>query len=300
VKPRLSGHDARSAPIPAAAGIGLRLPHHEWVIANRPRVGWLEVHPENYMTSGTQLGELDRIARDYPLSLHAVGLSLGSVRPCDPDHLRHLAALARRYEAALLSDHLSWSAIDAIHLPDLLPLPYTEEALDVVIRNVEHAQHTLQRTLLLENPSRYLALPYSTLSEAQFLAEIVRRTGCGVLLDINNLYVSATNAEVAPEAHLQEFLELIPECRIGEIHLAGHSIQHLENGRSLRIDDHGSEVCPEVWQLYATAIRTLGPRPTLIEWDTRLPTFERLQQEARAVQSILDETLSGWGRVAAR
>ena len=283
------------------AGIGLRLPHHAWVLGHRPRVSWFEVHPENYMTSGSQLDELDRIARDYPISLHAVGLSLGSAEALDPGHLRQLAELARRYEPPLLSDHLSWSAIDGIRLPDLLPLPYTEEALGVVASNIEQVQQALRRPLLLENPSKYLTLPAATLTEAQFLAELVGRTGCGVLLDINNVYVSALNAGAPAAAQLEEFLRLIPHRSIQEIHLAGHTTQHLEDGRTVRIDDHGSEVCTEVWLLFATALQSLGARPTLIEWDTRLPAFERLQHQARAAQRIMEESATlEWPRAATR
>ena len=269
-------------PIPARAGIGLRLPHHDWVLEQHPNIAWLEVHPENYMTDGSASEELERIARNYPLSLHAVGLSLGSPAGPDAQHLARLKELVARYQPGSVSDHLSWSASDGIHLPDLLPLPYTEEALAVFATNVERVQATLARPILVENPSRYMSLPHSTLTEAEFLEQVVQRTGCGVLLDINNIYVTARNCGADPESQLREYLRRLPGGSIGELHLAGHSA----SGHRL-IDDHGSQVCAEVWQLFRTSVTTLGPRPTLIEWDTRLPSFETLQDEARAAQWIM-------------
>jgi hypothetical protein len=269
-------------PIPARAGIGLRLPHHDWVLEHQPNIEWLEVHPENYMTESGVCAELEHIARDYPLSLHAVGLSLGSAAGPDPEHLAQLRQLVRRYQPGLVSDHLSWSASDGIHLPDLLPLPYTEEALRVFATNVERVQDTLARTILVENPSRYMSLPHSTLTEAEFLGQLVRRTGCGVLLDINNIYVTAHNCGGDPARQLEEYLRGLPGGSVGELHLAGHST----SGDRL-IDDHGSQVCADVWRLFRTAIATLGPRPTLIEWDTRLPVFETLESEARVAQWIM-------------
>jgi uncharacterized protein (UPF0276 family) len=272
----------RSAPIPARAGIGLRLPHHDWVLERHPNIAWLEVHPENYMTDGSASEELERIAHDYPLSLHAVGLSLGSPAGPDAQHLARLKQMVARYQPGSVSDHLSWSASDGIHLPDLLPLPYTEEALAVFATNVERVQETLARPILVENPSRYMSLPHSTLTEAEFLEQVVQRTGCGVLLDINNIYVTARNCGADPESQLREYLQRLPGSSIGELHLAGHSA----SGHRL-IDDHGSQVCTEVWQLFRTSVATLGARPTLIEWDTRLPSFETLQDEARAAQRIM-------------
>jgi hypothetical protein len=272
----------RHGPIRARAGLGLRLPHHDWVLEHRPNIEWLEVHPENYMTDGSVAAELEHIARDYPLSLHAVGLSLGSPTGPDAEHLARLKQLVARYQPGLVSDHLSWSASDGIHLPDLLPLPYTEEALEVFTGNVERVQDTLGRTILVENPSRYMSLPHSTLTEAEFLEQLVQRTGCGVLLDINNIYVTARNCDVDAASQLTEFLRRLPGSSVGELHLAGHSAA----GNKL-IDDHGAQVCAAVWQLFRTAIATLGARPTLIEWDTRLPAFETLQAEARVAQEIM-------------
>lgn len=273
--------------IPAAAGIGLRPQHHEWVIQQRPKLAWLEVHAENFMTHGPLRNDLELIARHYPISLHGVGLSLGSVRPPDPDHLEHLRELVTRFEPELVSDHLSWSAVGDVHLPDLLPLPYTLEALKVVIGNVHRVQDALGHPLLLENPSRYVDMPATDLSEAEFLAEVVLRTGCGVLFDINNLYVSAVNRGADPATELAAFLHTLPCESVAEIHLAGHSCLELGNGQRLRLDDHGSAVCPEVWALYQSALTRLGSVPTLIEWDTEIPSFETLQQQAAIAQSLM-------------
>lgn len=295
--PRMLFSDAASAragwarPVPAKAGIGLRLPHHRRFKAERPEAAWLEAHPENYMTPGAA-DELAAIAAFYPLSLHAVGLSLGSAGGLDEDHLLRLRALERRIRPGLISDHLSWSIAAGpngpLGLPDLLPLPYTEEALRVVVANVDCAQAVLDRPLLIENPSTYLQFAASSLGEAEFLGELVRATGCGVLLDVNNLYVSAMNQGADPARALDLYLHAIPGAAIGEIHLAGHVTRDLPGGRRLRIDDHGSEVCPAVWALFEAVTARIGPRPTLIEWDTDIPDLAVLQDEAALAQDILD------------
>lgn len=244
------------------------------------------------MTGAAQLGELEQIAQNYPLSLHSVGLSLGSLDLPDATHLDQLAALVARLQPGLVSDHLSWSAFNGVHLPDLLPLPYTVEAVAVVTRNVEFVQDRLKRRILLENPSQYLECAPGTFSEAQFLAEIVRRTGCGVLLDLNNIQVSACNrGGDTPPQRLREFLAVLPRESIGELHLAGHSIVSRDDGSTIRIDDHGSRVSSEVWDLFVVANSALGGRPTLIEWDTELPDFSVLEAEAEVAATILQETL---------
>ena len=294
--PRAFTSDAASSPacqrpIPAAAGIGLRLPHHAVVQGERPTIAWLEVHPENYMTP-VAADELAAIADRYPVSLHAVGLSLGSACGLDRDHLLRLKALERRIRPGLMSDHLSWSVAATgegpLALPDLLPLPYTEEALAVVIANVDRAQAVLGRRLLIENPSTYLQFTASSLSEAEFLAELVRATGCGVLLDINNIAVSAHNQGSDPAFALADYLAFIPGSTIGEIHLAGHAVRELPGGRRLLIDDHGSRVSLEVWRLFETAMNLLGPKPALIEWDTAIPDLSVLLAEAAVAQAILN------------
>ena len=277
-----------AASVPASAGIGLRFPHHGLVVAQRPESAWFEVHPENYMTDAPAAETLEAVRHDYPLSLHAVGLSLGSADGIDPVHLERLSAAVDRFQPGLVSDHLSWSAAGGMHLPDLLPLPYTQEALDVVRANVGRAQDILKRPLLIENPSTYLSFASPEMSEAEFLGRLVRGAGCGVLLDINNISVSARNRGEDPLVCLHGYLEAIPHPAIGEIHLAGHAVRRLDDGAELRIDDHGSAICAEVWRLFEAATNRLGPRPTLIEWDTTIPAFAVLQGEAAAAQAILD------------
>jgi uncharacterized protein len=276
-----------SSPIPARAGIGLRLPHQAMVVAQRPQAAWFEVHPENYMADEAALEELEQVRAHYPLSLHAVGLSLGSAAGVDGAHLARLHQLALRLRPGLVSDHLSWSVVNGHYLPDLLPLPYTEEALAIVCRNVSQVQETLGRQLLIENPSTYLHYAATAMSEAEFLAAVVVRTGCGVLLDINNIYVSACNQRRDAGDVLQGWCQALDPRSVGELHLAGHAIVSTSLGEELRIDDHGDRVCTEVWSLYASAIEHFGALPTLLEWDTRLPEFAVLQDEARHAQDLL-------------
>jgi len=272
------------APIPASAGIGLRFPHHRHVAETRPATAWFEVHAENYMAGGAPLDYLETIRRDYPVSLHAVGLSLGGTDPFDMDHLARLKALAERIEPGLISDHLSWSAVDGVYLADLLPLPYTEEALAVVADNIDRVQTALDRTILVENPSTYLAFAASVIGESEFLAELARRTGCGILCDVNNIYVSARNLGTDPH----DWFPALAGAPVAEIHLAGHAVRQLDDGQEIRIDDHGSTVDPAVWALYAHALGIFGPVPTLIEWDTSIPDFAVLEDEAAQAQSMLD------------
>jgi len=273
-----------SAPIPASAGIGLRFPHHRHVAENRPSTAWFEVHAENYMAGGAPLACLETIRRNYSISLHAVGLSLGSADPLDIDHLARLRALTDRIQPGLVSDHLSWSAIDGVYLADLLPLPYTEEALAVVADNIDRVQTALGRAILVENPSTYLNFTASVIDEPEFLAELARRTGCGILCDVNNICVSARNLGADPYA----YFPALAAAPIGEIHLAGHAVRVLDDGQEIRIDDHGATVAPEVWALYAHALGLFGPVPTLIEWDTRIPAYSVLEAEAAQAQRLLD------------
>ena len=274
---------AQCSPVPAQAGIGLRFPHHEHVLGARPAVAWFEVHAENYFGGGRARRTLEAVRGDYPVALHGVGLSLGSAEGLDGAHLQRLAALAAAIEPGLISEHLSWSVTGGRYLADLLPLPMTEEALEVVCRHVEQAQQALGRQLLLENPSSYLQFPHSSIPEWEFLAAVAARTGCGLLCDINNIFVSASNHGW----DAQRYLNALPSTAVGEIHLAGHAIQTLENGRTVRIDDHGSSVCTEVWALYVQALRRFGPKPTLIEWDTDIPAFELLLDEAAQAATLM-------------
>lgn len=266
--------------LPPAPGIGLRAAHVEEVLAHRPDVAWLEVHPENYMTDAAALALLQRVREQYPLSLHGVGLSLGTAGPLNLRHLGRLKSLVERLEPVLVSEHLAWSMTGKVHLNELLPLPYTEEALDTVTTHVHQVQAALGRTILIENPSSYLRFRQSTMSEAAFLTELVRRTDCGLLLDINNLYVSAHNVGV----NARDYFATVPPAAIGEFHLAGHA-RNVVGGAIVLIDDHGSSVSEEVWSLYRDAIRCFGHRPALIEWDTDLPPLEVLLGEAARAET---------------
>jgi uncharacterized protein (UPF0276 family) len=274
---------SRRGPIPAKAGIGLRFPHHQVVADTRPEVAWLEAHTENYMGGGTSLRYLETIRRDYPLSLHGVGLSLGSAEEIDAAHLERVRRVIERIEPGLVSEHLSWSVVGGAYLADLLPLPMTEEALDVVCRHVEQTQACLKRRLLIENPSTYLRFRHSTIPEWEFLARVAERTGCEILCDVNNIYVSACNHGWDAAT----YLAALPPAAVAEIHLAGHAVKKLDDGQTLRIDDHGSRVAPAVWALYAQALARFGPVPTLIEWDTEVPPLEGLLGEATHAEMVL-------------
>ena len=267
---------------PAGAGIGLRFRHHREALDSRPAVPWFEVHTENYLGGGSAPRALDAIRRDYPLSLHGTGLSLGSAEGLDPAHLARVKAAADRFEPALVSEHLSFSVVGGTYLADLLPLPMTEEALDVVCANVDRAQSALGRSLLIENPSSYLQYRHSTIPEWEFLAAVAARAGCGILCDVNNMYVSCSNHGWDPSI----YLAALPPESIGEIHLAGHALRTFDGGRTLRIDDHGSRVAPEVWDLYARAVERFGAVPTLIEWDTNVPPLAVLLEEAARADAI--------------
>jgi uncharacterized protein len=275
---------AERGSIPAKAGIGLRFQHHQTVIETRPDVPWLEVHIENYMGGGTPLRYLEAIRNDYPISFHGVGLSLGSAEGLEIAHLERICRTVERIEPVLVSEHLSWSIVRGHYLADLLPLPMTEEALEIVCRHVDQAQTYLRRSILVENPSSYLRYRHSTIPEWEFLAAVAARTGCGILCDVNNIYVSACNGGWDPLV----YIAALRPAAIGEIHLAGHSVRKLEGGVTLRIDDHSSRVIPEVWSLYAEALSRFGPVPTLIEWDTNVPPLEVLLDEAGRAATLLD------------
>ena len=274
--------------IPAAAGVGLRFPHHGVALRPTPGVNWLEVHPENYLLDPGALVHLRRAREHLPLSLHAVGWSLGSVDGVSRHSLQRLRTLIDELAPGLVSDHLSFSIANGHYLPDLLPLPYTEEALEVVVKNVDAAQDALGRQLLVENPSVYLSPAAQDFDEPDFMAALVKRTGCGVLLDVNNVFVTATNTGQDPNVLLQGFLAKLPREAIGEIHLAGHTTRHLDSGQRLLLDDHGSKVGDAVWALYRAAIEVLGRVPTLVEWDNHLPEWQVLAAEALQTDAVLD------------
>ncbi len=270
--------------LPDSAGIGLRAPHVGHVLAMRPSVPWFEVHSENYFADGgPTLAALDRIRADYPVSLHGVGLSLGSTDPLDTAHLAKLLRLVDRVEPAQVSEHLCWSSVNGRHYNDLLPLPYTREALDHVCARVSAVQDGLGREILVENVSSYLTFPESTMPECEFVVAVATRSGCRLLVDVNNIYVNARNHGSDADAYLMA----IPPDLVGEIHLAGFDA----SGPCL-IDTHGAPVAPDVWALYERALRRFGPVPTLIEWDTDIPEFAVLQREAATAQSYLEAALA--------
>ena len=270
--------------VPATAGIGLRAPHHDQIVRERPPVGWLEVHSENYFADGgVQIDRLMRARSDYPMSLHGVGLSLGSADPLNRDHLGRLKRLVHRCQPALVSEHCSWGSIQGMHLNDLLPLPMTEEALLHMIGSVSAVQDFLGRRILIENPSSYLRFAGEQLSEWEFLGELAAQTDCGLLVDVNNVYVSACNHGF----NARSYLSALPRERIYELHLAGHTIKRFEE-REILIDTHSAPVCDAVWSLYEFALDCFGPLPTLIEWDADIPALEVLLSEAAKANHRLE------------
>ena len=267
------------APDGALVGIGLRAPHYAEILERRPTLGFLEVHSENFFgAGGAPLDWLERFRAAYALSFPGVGLSLGSADPIDERHLAKLEALTRRFEPALVSEHLCWSSAGARHANDLLPLPYTEESLDHVVERIERVQERLARVILVENVSSYLQFEHSTIPEWEFVGEAARRSGCRVLLDVNNIWVNSVNHGF----DARRYFSAIDARAVGEIHLAG-----FERAGELLIDTHGARVSAEVWALYAAALARLGPRPTLIEWDTDIPALDVLLDEARIAGSHL-------------
>ncbi|HEU4531690.1 MAG TPA: DUF692 domain-containing protein, partial [Steroidobacteraceae bacterium] len=276
---------ARPGPIPAKAGIGLRAQHHRAIMESRPAVGWLEAHSENYFApGGPQPHILERIRAEYPLSLHGVGLSLGTIDELDREHLANLKRIVGRFEPALVSEHLSWGAIHGTHFNDLLPLPYTREALAHMVARVVQVQEFLGRQILVENVSSYLQFTGAEMTEWEFLAALARESGCGLLLDVNNVYVNAHNHGL--DAHA--FIGSLPVGAVQEMHLAGHA-RNPGDGRDILIDTHGSHVCEEVWSLYEAAVRRFGDVPALIEWDTDIPALDVLVAEAARADSVREK-----------
>jgi uncharacterized protein len=283
-------------PTPASAGVGLKPQHYRDVLEGGGGGLWFEVHPENYMgTGGPPHRYLEAIRRDHALSLHSVGGSLGSADGLCRMHLSRLTALAHRYQPERVSDHLSWSGIGAGFVHDLLPLPLNAESLQRFTRNIECLQEALGRTILIENPSVYLLPDGTEIPEPEFIAALCQRTGCGWLLDINNIFVSATNLGFDPA----DYLQAVDPRLVQEIHLAGHARETHADG-DLLIDDHGSQVPEPVWDLFAAFIATAGPRPTLIEWDTRIPDFATLAGEAARANAVLDLAMVDRGDLGGR
>jgi hypothetical protein len=266
----------------AAVGIGLKPAHYRALLTDRPALDFLELHTENYMGAGGPPHRyLAKLAELYPLSFHGVGLSLGGTDPLSRNHLTRWRELVQRYRPALVSEHVAWSSHSGYMLHDLLPIPYTEESLRTLCEHIDQMQNALGRHVLIENPSRYLEFKDSTMAEAEFLVEATERTGCRLLLDVNNVFVSACNQ--SEDASL--YLSLIPGHLVEEIHLAGHTIDTTDGGQ-IRIDDHGSPVSDAVWQLYGDTVATIGRRPTLIEWDNNVPDLEVLLGEAEHAREV--------------
>jgi uncharacterized protein (UPF0276 family) len=278
---RLATRGVTQGPVPARAGIGLRSAHHDALLADRPAVGFIEAHTENYFhEGGAAMRALLRARANYPLSLHGVGLGLGSADGIDREHLARVKRAIARFEPALVSEHACWGHAGGEHFNDLLPLPYTDEAAKVLARHVAEAQDFLGTQLLIENVSAYVAFEHSRLTEWEFLAAVVAESGCALLLDVNNVYVNAQNLGLDAGA----FLAGLPAGAVREIHVAGHA----RNGTVL-IDDHGSKVSEPVWDLYRQAVERFGAQPTLVEWDNHIPPLGELVAEARRADRILDE-----------
>lgn len=264
-------------------GVGLRRDHFDRILAGPAQVDWFEAISENFMVAGGRpLDVLTRVRERYPVVLHGVSLSIGSTDPLDEAYLERLDALAKRFEPAWVSDHLCWTGVGGRQAHDLLPLPYTVQALDHVVGRVHHVQERIGRPIVLENVSSYVAYAHSAMPEWEFLAEVARRAGCGILLDINNIYVSSKNHRFDPRAYIQG----VPKEAVRQFHLAGHS-----NKGTFLLDTHDHPVIDEVWDLYRDAVRRFGPVSTLVEWDDKIPAFERLEQESVRAREIQDETL---------
>ena len=275
--------------LPAKTGLGLKADHYEFYLDNPGRIAWVEIHPENYMgAGGAPHHYLERIREHHTLSMHGVGMSLGTQTGIEASHLSQLKKLVTRYQPEQVSEHLSWSHWNQHYSNDLLPLPYNDEALKTVCTNIHHVQETLNRTILIENPSTCLQFDGNTYSETEFLALVQKQTGCGLLLDINNVYVTCTNHNL--NAH--DYLNAIPVEAVGEIHLAGHKVVNLNEEKVVCIDDHGSQVTDDVWALFETfCARTQTRFPTLIEWDTDIPEIDVLLAEADKAQAVIEKTV---------
>jgi uncharacterized protein (UPF0276 family) len=275
----------RSTRLPAAPGVGYKPQHFAQILEHAEPVAWLEIHAENYMGDGGRpLAQLRHMSERFPISVHGVGLSIGSEGALDPDHLARLKHLVSWLNPASFSEHLAWSTHDTQFLNDLLPLPYTDATLARVCDHIDQVQEVVGRQMLLENPSSYLAFEESTWSEPDFLREISKRTGCGLLLDVNNVFVSATNLDYSPQSYIDEY----PLEKVGEIHLGGHDEDEDDHGRPLLIDSHGREVVDPVWALLDYVLDRSGPKPLLVEWDTDVPDWSILRAEAERAQMALE------------
>lgn len=275
--------------LPARPGVGYKAQHFTDILTDPSPVGWLEIHAENYMGDGGRpIAQLKALSERFPISVHGVGLSIGGEGWLDPDHLARLKHLCDWLNPASFSEHLAWSTHDSHFLNDLLPLPYTNDTLARVADHIDAVQQVLGRRMLLENPSSYLAFAQSTWTETDFLAELVRRTGCGLLLDVNNVFVSATNLDYSPLGYIDAY----PLDAVGEIHLGGHDADADDHGAPLLIDSHGRAVVDPVWRLLDHALAQSGPKPLLVEWDTDVPDWPILAAEARRADAALNRVLA--------
>lgn len=275
--------------LPNVPGVGYKPQHYRDILANSEPVGWLEVHAENYMGDGGRpIAQLKYLSERFPISVHGVGLSIGGQDALDQDHLERLKKLCDWLQPASFSEHLAWSTHDSHFLNDLLPLPYTPATLSRVADHIDQLQSHLGRQILLENPSSYLAFAESTFEEPDFLREIAKRTGCGLLLDVNNVFVSATNLKMSAQAYIDAF----PLAQVGEIHLGGHDEDEDDLGAPLLIDSHGREVADPVWSLLDYTLPRSGPRPLLIEWDNDVPDWQTLRAEALRAETVLEQVLA--------
>jgi uncharacterized protein len=276
-------------PVGGLAGTSFKHQHLAEIRAEGSARGFFEVHAENFMgAGGPPHRALETLRRDFPISLHGVCMSIGGERPLDKAHLARFQHLVERYEPALVSEHLAWSTHETTYFNDLLPLPYTEATLRRVCDHIDQVQETIRRPMLLENPSTYVAFAESTMSETDFIRSVTRRTGCALLLDVNNVFVSATNHGFSALDYLSDF----PLAKVGEIHLAGHAEQSDDEGDLLLIDSHNGPVADAVWKLFEIVVARCGPVPTLVEWDSSIPDWPILKAEAAAAQAILDRRQS--------
>ena len=276
---------SQSPRLPLRAGLGYKPQHYTEIMQNAGPVSWFEVHAENYMGDGGRpLAQLAALSARFPISVHGVGLSIGGEGPLDREHLARLRTLCDWLNPASFSEHLAWSSHDSAFLNDLLPLPYNAASLARVASHINQVQETLGRQMLLENPSSYLAFDTSDMSETDFLRELATQTGCGLLLDVNNVFVSATNLGTSPQAYIDDF----PLDKVGEIHLGGHDEDEDDAGRPLLIDSHGREIADPVWALLEYTLARSGPRPLLVEWDNDVPDWPVLATEATRAKAALE------------
>jgi len=279
--------------LPHRAGVGYKAQHLNDILKDPTSIGWIEIHAENYMGDGGRpIAQLKHLRDIYPVSCHGVGLSIGSETGLDPEHLQRLKKLVDWLEPAMFSEHLAWSTHDTGFLNDLLPVPYTQDVADLVVSHIQQVQETVGRQMLLENPSTYVAFEQTDMSEIDFLSDVAKRSGCGLLLDVNNVFVSATNQHYSPTGYIDAY----PTEYIGEIHLGGHEEDSDDHGDTLLIDSHSRAVVDPVWSLYEYTLAKTGARPTLIEWDNDIPSWDVLASEAAQANVLLDQ----FGEIAAQ